>query len=207
MVIVSLMPYIYTACWSLLCIGAVAAITHERKTLALCRPEYRRFLLRPWKVTTFLIATFGFAVVAPYTGDPTWDYVDAVFMGVLTFLTAPWVVGSLYQAVHRQVSTRQVFVAVCLWMFSASWSYDVYIWVRYGYYPPTWLANIGASSCLYAAAGLLWNLERHPSRGVIFAFMQRDWPYSAERSGFASVCGFALPFMLFATIAILFFLL
>lgn len=33
-----------------------------------------------WKVVTFLIATIAMTVIAPYTGDPTWDYVDAPLM-------------------------------------------------------------------------------------------------------------------------------
>ena len=202
-----MVPYVYTVSWMLLCVGAAVVIVRDRSTLALCRPKYWRFLFRLWKVATFLVATLGLTLVAPYTGDPTWDYVDAVFMAVLTFLTAPWAVGAFYQAARGQVPRRQAFVAACLWMFSASWSYDFYIWMSYGYYPPTWLANIGASSSLYACAGLMWNLDRRPSRGVIFAFMEREWPQPRATSGFASIFVFALPFMLLVALAILLFFL
>ena len=44
---------------------------------------------------TFVVATAGITLIAPYSGDPTWDYVDSVFMSVLAFATAPWVVGRL----------------------------------------------------------------------------------------------------------------
>jgi hypothetical protein len=50
-------------------------------------------------------------------------------------------------------------VALCLWLFSASWSYDLYLLLRDGSYPVTWLANLFASSLLYLSAGLFWNLH------------------------------------------------
>jgi hypothetical protein len=55
---------------------------------------YWRFVARPWNLATFAGAMAGLVLVAPYTGDLTWDYVDAVFMSVLTFASAPWLVGT-----------------------------------------------------------------------------------------------------------------
>ncbi len=49
--------------------------------------KYFKFLFKPWKVTTFVIAAIGMTVVAPYTGDITWDYFDATVMSLLTYLT------------------------------------------------------------------------------------------------------------------------
>ncbi len=37
---------------------------------------------------TFVLAAAGITTIAPYTSDPTWDYVDAAFMSVLAFATA-----------------------------------------------------------------------------------------------------------------------
>jgi hypothetical protein len=53
-------------------------------------------LFQDWKIVTFIISAIGLTVIAPYTGDPTWDYVDAAFMSILTYTTAPWVVGTIY---------------------------------------------------------------------------------------------------------------
>ena len=61
-----------------------------------------------------------------------------------------------------------VYVSVCVWMFSASWSYDGYLVLRDGAYPFTWLPNIFASSVLYLSAGLFWNLQWREGRGVHF---------------------------------------
>lgn len=57
-------------------------------------------------------------------------------------------------------------------MFSASWSYDLYMYFKLGEYPITWLANIAASSVLYICAGLMWSLDNVPKRGIIFGFME-----------------------------------
>jgi len=174
---------------------------------SLTEPGYARFLGAPWKLVTFAISGIGITVVAPYTGDPTWDYYDAAFMAVLTFATAPWATGTLYLAFRGKSGVRQAYVAACLWMFSASWSYDLYLLMRDGEYPNTWLPNIPASSVLYCAAGLLWNLDWRQGRGATFAFLEPGWPRVAPQAGFGRVAWIALPFMAIAAASILYFLL
>lgn len=174
----------------------------ERHRLVLLQRRYWDFLRTGWKLVTFAIAATAMTIMAPYTGDPTWDYIDALVMSVLTFLTAPWAVGVLYLALKRQVSPLHVYIAACVWMFSVSWFYDVYILLRNGYYPPTWLANIVLSSILYFAAGLMWNLQRVPGRGVVFGFMAPGWPEPGNEIGFGRVAWFALPIMLLVTMMI-----
>ena len=197
----------YLSAYACACLIAVALMFRERGRLVLFHRRYWRFLGTGWKLTTFAIAAIAMTIMAPYTGDPTWDYVDALVMSVLTFLTAPWAVGTLYLALKRQASAVHVYIAACVWMLSVSWFYDVYILLRNGYYPPTWLANIVLSSILYFAAGLMWNLQRVPGRGVVFGFMQPGWPDPRNEIGFGRVASFALPFMLLVTMMIAPFLL
>ncbi len=192
----------YIAAYTLACLVAAFLIFRERSSLTLLKGAYRKYLLSPWKLLTFAIAAISMVVMAPYTGDPTWDYVDASFMSILTYLTAPWAVGTLYLALRGRARKTHVYIAVCVWMFSVSWLYDVYILLRYGYYPPTWLPNIVLSSILYFAAGLMWNLQRREGRGVIFGFMEADWPNPAYDLGFRRVIWFALPFMILAALMI-----
>ena len=189
---------LYLGVWLVACISTFGLMVANRHTLTLFGAGYRAFLLQPWKVVTFAISATGMVVIAPWTGDPTWDYVDAGFMALLTFLTAPWSVGTLYLGLRRRAGPVALYVAACLWLFSASWSYDGYILLRDGYYPPTWLPNLFASSVLYCAAGLLWNLEWHRERGVVFGFMRSGWPEPAGEGGFSRVLIYALPFMLIA---------
>jgi hypothetical protein len=195
----------YLAAWVATCTVAMFVAVRDREQLRTQYAGYARFLLRPWKVVTFAISGSGLVLVAPYTGDPTWDWFDASFMAVATYLTAPWSVGVLYRAARGRAPASHAFLAACAWMFSASWSYDLYLLLRDGYYPVTWDANIAASSVLYACAGLLWNLEHVPGRGVIFGFMHDDWPRLRTSGTFGKVGWAALPFMLIAGICVLWF--
>jgi len=196
---------IYMAGWGAALAAAVIVFVLKRKTILPTCPFYFQFLRMPWKVITFVIAATGMTVIAPYTGDPTWDYFDALFMSVLTFLTAPWAVGILYRAFRKQAGWGEAYIAACLWLFSASWSYDLYIVVRDGIYPPTWQANLVLSSILYLLAGMLWNLDWTAERGLHFAFMQDGWPAPNPNPVFTKLLWIGLPIMLFVTILILAF--
>ena len=162
----------------------------------------------PWKIATFLIALFGMVAIAPYSGDPTWDHFDSFFMSVLTFAGAPWALGTLFRWFKGKSKKpwRQAFVAISLWMFSVSWSYDLYILIRDGRYPAEWLANMVASSTLYIPAGLLWNLTWTEEKGVSFAFMKEDWPRASGHRGFSKVFWHAMLLIFFAAGLILYFL-
>lgn len=196
----------YTLSWSIVCLTVIFLMFRHRSVLELFQPRYWRFLLRDWKIASFLFAASGLIVIAPYTGDHTWDYFDASFMSILTFATAPWAVGILYLFIRGKVMAVKAFIAICIWMFSASWSYDLYIMLRDGIYPETWLPNIFASSVLYASAGLLWNLEWKKSRGVIFGFMEPNWPEVTDNPVFPKIVWFALPFMVLVSALIATFL-
>lgn len=167
---------IYTGAWMLAVALAVGLLVAQPKRHALLSADYRRFLGEPWKLVAFALGGGLITFIAPYTDDPTWDRVNGFFMSVLCFATAPWTVGVLYRAARRRAGAAEVYVALCAWFLTASWSYDIYLFWRDGEYPLTWLPNLYASSLIYLCAGLFWNLEWRPDRGVIFSFMRPDWP-------------------------------
>lgn len=197
----------YIAAWSVACLGALGLFLHNPATFAIGRRSYWHFLGEQWKLATFIAGAALITLVAPYTGDPTWDYVDGLFMSVLCFTTAPWVVATLFFTVRRRSSWTEAYVALCTWLFSASWSYDIYLVYRDGDYPATWFANLFASSVIYLAAGLFWNLEWQRGRGVIFSFMRDGWPSRPAESAFARLLGYAVIFAIPAVAAILMFVL
>ena len=197
----------YIVCWSVACLVASLIFIKDWKSFGISRVEYWRFILKPWRVTTFVIASSGMIAIAPYTGDTTWDYFDALFMSVLTYLTAPWAMGAIYNVANRKLDPLQAFVALCLWMFSASWSYDLYLVLRDGAYPITWFSNIFASSVLYVLAGLFWNLDWIQGRGVTFAFLENKWPYSTSDPTSPKIVLYMLPFMALVSFLILYFFL
>lgn len=196
----------YLTVWIAACLLAVWLMVRHRRTLELFQRRYWRFLLQPWKVATFAIASAFLTVIAPYTGDPTWDYADALFMSVLTFATAPWVVATLYLALRGRTPWVNAYVGACLWMFSVSWSYDLYILLRDGDYPATWLPNLFLSSVLYLPAGLMWSLEWREGRGVLFQFTEPGWPERDATPRFTRIFWYALPLMILAAAVIVPFL-
>ena len=54
-------------------IAAILLMIRERKRLLPLQPEYWRYLAAPWKLATFTVTAVAMTVIAPYTGDPTWD--------------------------------------------------------------------------------------------------------------------------------------
>jgi hypothetical protein len=197
--------YAYLVAWGTVCVIAAGLLFWNRQRNGLCSRSYWHYLSRPWKLVTFLVAATGLTLIAPYTGDPTWDYIDAAFMSALAFSTAPWVVGTFFRAFRRRSDGPHVFIGAAVWLFSASWSYDLYLLLRDGYYPVTWWANLVASSVLYLAAGLFWNLDWDAERGWTFGFTEEGWPRSQSGASFRRVLLPALLFMALISVVTLLF--
>ena len=184
-----LKTYLFSAlllCFCCICIGI-----SNRKTTSFFQKKYWKFLFQKWKIFTFISATLALTIIAPYMNDPTWDYVDMPIMALLTFLTAPWVIGILYRIFKKTASFGELLLAILLWMLSVSWSYDLYILWRDGIYPLTWFSNIPASSMLYFLAGLFWNIEWNTKLGLIFSFLKKDW-FHAEQAPFKKIAWFLM---------------
>jgi len=196
---------LYFFTWLILTIVALTISFRLHHKLTIFTLDYLKFISTPWKLITFLIAISGMTLIAPYTGDPTWDYVDAIFMSLLTWYSAPWVIGTFYHSILKKVPLLHTYVALCYWLFSVSWSYDLYILVRDGIYPATWWSNLMLSSVLYICAGLMWNLEVWPNHGMKFGFMRDDWPKKLANSNVIKIFWFALPFMILVAALILSF--
>jgi hypothetical protein len=183
----------YVLGWSALVLVALVLAMRMRKPIAEGARGYVASLLVPWKLCAFGGAFAFFVFAAPYTGDPTWDWKDGGLMSLLTYLTAPWSIGTLARSRRTDLPAgsrrRLFFIAVIAWMFSASWSYDGYLFLRDGAYPRSWAANIPASSALYVAAGMLFSLVHVKDRGIVFDFMTPEWKRT-PRSSFGKI---ALP--------------
>lgn len=195
----------YVAAWAGACLVALLVFLRGPGNFRIAQRAYWHFLTEPWKLATFFAATALITLIAPYTGDPTWDYADGLFMSVFCYATAPWAVAVFYSAARRRAGWREVYVALCAWLFSASWSYDIYLLWRDGEYPVTWFANLFASSLIYLCAGLFWNLEWQPGRGVIFSFMREGWPSRPVASAPLRLLAYALVLALPAIAAVVIF--
>jgi hypothetical protein len=186
---------VYTVVWACACLVAVILYLKDRGSFPLSHQTYWRSVFTPWKVVTFLIAVAGLIILASTVRDPELDYFDAVFMAVLTYLTAPWVVGVFYRFAKGTAPAAQAFVALCLWLFCASWFFDSYILLKDGHYPLLWPTYMLGTLGLYVLGGLFWNLDWRLQRGTIFAFMEAQWPVPPQQPVFSKIFGVALIFM------------
>jgi len=196
----------YALIYSIAIFLCLLALIYKSKECSILSTDYFRFLLIPWKLVTFIVSACGIVVIAPWTGDPTWDYYDASLMSLLTYLTAPWSLGILYQTIFKRNFSLNTYIALCFWLLSASWSYDLYNYFKHGFYPESWFNNLLLSSVLYISAGLFWNLDWTPSKKVHFSFMVQEWPNNLNNKNFSRIILLAIPFMVIAAAIILFFL-
>ncbi len=198
---------VYLMLGLVLTVGAAAWLAIRRPAPLLFGPGYRKLLGVPWKLATFAVALTAFNVIAPASGDPTWDYVDATFMSLGAFTLAPWTVGVLHGVLRRKTPKTLLLPALSFWWITAGGGYDLYILLRDGSYPPSWASNLALSSVLYLLAGLLWNLEDHPQRGLRFSFFDSDWPRAPAGGLSLRLVLIGLPMVLIVAAAILAFLL
>jgi hypothetical protein len=194
----------YIAVWASFCLVAVVILVWDRKRVVPELREYLRFLSVPWKLCLFVPALLFVTFAGRFTNDETWDVVTGSGMAILTFLTAPWVVGLIYQVLVSRRPLRYLIVALALLLFSSSWFYDGYLLWRDGVYTRRWAGNLMLSPFIYVAAGLLWNLEAKESQdfregwNFRFSFVREDWPSRPEDTRFGPLVFVSIPFILMA---------
>jgi hypothetical protein len=201
----------YIEIWVSLCLVAVAILVWDRKRLVPEWLKYSRFLCVPWKLWLFGAAFLFVTFAGRYTNDETWDWVTGSGMAILTFLTAPWVVGLIYQVFVGRRPLRYLVVAIALMLFSSSWFYDAYLLWRDGFYTGRWAGNLMLSPFIYVAAGLLWNLEAKESgdfrehSAFRLSFVRVDWPSRPADTRFGPLVLVSIPFIAVAAFVLVAF--
>jgi hypothetical protein len=188
---------VYTACWVSFCLLALVILLKDRQRLL---PEWRlylRFLCMPWKLAIFLPALLFVTFAGHFTDDETWDIATGGGMSILTFLTAPWCLGLVYQVLKGKRAPQYLLVAIALCLFSSSWCYDAYLYLRDGHYTTRWLGNLILSPIMYVCAGLLWNLEAKNYFFATFSFLRSDWPMPPSNNSFRPLLPIAITLILF----------
>ncbi|SPE51038.1 membrane hypothetical protein [Verrucomicrobia bacterium] len=188
----------YVLLWALYCLLAGAILARDRKTLLPEWRDYFRFLTVPWKICVFVPAFLFVSFAGHFTNDETWDFVTGSGMSILTFLTAPWAIGLFCQVFAGKRPRRYLIVASALCFFSSSWFYDSYLLWRDGVYTQRWLGNLMASTVIYVAAGLLWNLEAEAGGRYTLSFNRQDWPSPPVNTRFRPLILISLPLILIA---------
>jgi hypothetical protein len=201
----------YVAIWASFCLAAVSILVWDRKRVLPEWREYLSFLCVPWKLCLFAPALIFVTVAGRYTNDETWDFATGSGMAILTFVTAPWSIGLIYQVLIGRRPLRYLVVALALLLFSSSWFYDGYLLWRDGVYTRRWAGNLMLSPFIYVAAGLLWNLEAkdswdfHDHRSFRFSFIRADWPSRPIDIRFGPLLLVSIPFILVAAFVLVAF--
>ena len=164
---------LYIACW---CAFTLLAAFIAWRYVRLAWRDALAFLLVPWKVAVFVPAILFVSFAGRFTDDETWDVVSGSGMSILTVVTAWWSVGTAVRVVRRMAHPRELLVAVGATLFSSSWFYDGYLFLRDGAYTQRWLGNLMLSPTIYLCAGLLSNLELDERGRLGFSFLRPDWP-------------------------------
>jgi hypothetical protein len=194
----------YLLSWISFCFVAASILLKDAKRLLPEWRQYAKFLFVPWKLGLFLPALVFVTMAGRYTDDETWDLVTGAGMAILTYLSAPWSVGLIYQVAIGKRPLRYLIVALALLFFSSSWFYDGYLLWRDGAYTRRWLGNLVLSPFIYVAAGLLWNLEAKEGEdsdngwNFRFSFVRPDWPAPPIDTRFERLILVSIPFILVA---------
>ncbi|MDQ7009211.1 MAG: CapA family protein [Candidatus Gracilibacteria bacterium] len=167
----------YLYLWIILVVCTFILLILNRKNNILFKKEYITFLFQKWKIIIFLLSLFLISLVGLLGFNPTWDLWISIIMPILTFYTSPYSVGTFYRFVTGiDRSYINVFIAIILSFFSASWFYDGYnYFILLGFYPMTWYSNIFYSIPLYIMAGMFWNLNYSKKKGMFFSFSTEKW--------------------------------
>lgn len=166
----------YVAGWISVCLLGLGILVHDRHRVHVEWNGYWNYLTMRWKVCSFALAFVFVTFAGRFTDDETWDVITGGGMSLLTFITAPWCVGLLYQVFTGRRACRYLIVALGMTFFSSSWFYDGYLLLRDGSYTTRWWSNLMLSPILYLAGGLFWSLEARGRFGFRFGFVRPDWP-------------------------------
>jgi hypothetical protein len=111
---------------------------------------------RPWKLFSFAIGMGGLIYGALEYGIADWDIGISLVMGGLTFLCAPWSVGTLLTAVRYRSPGWVLRIGLALFM---AWIVVDGVYVLYHTVMGNRMfriENFYASSALYFLAGSIW---------------------------------------------------
>lgn len=137
--------------------------------------KYFQFIFIKWKLISFILATVLISSVSKFAHDPTWDIGVSVLMSILTYLTSPFAVKSIYDGIITKKITQSLVVSFIFIYLSSVGSYDFYNYVLYGFIPESNIENVFISVPIYLLAGIFWNLETG-NNGKILSLKNKDWP-------------------------------
>ena len=150
---------IYVITYSFLIVLTLAIVLYKRREFNFLTKDYFKFLFTKERLAIYSLGTIALLIPAHFLDIHSWDYTIALFQPVLAFVFAPWSVDVLCKAEKKKAKLSETFTAICLMLFTGSWSVELYLLLRDGYYMPDWLINIPIGIVCFFIAGSLLNAE------------------------------------------------
>jgi hypothetical protein len=149
---------IYLAVYSLLSLMCIVMIIRNRRSHNFLTKEYIQFIFRLPRFIIYILGSLALILPVPYLNLHSWDYPIAVFQPIFAYLTAPWAVTVFHKMVKGTARFSAAYAALCMMLFTGSWSVEIYLLFRDGYYMPDWLGNIPVGIVCYITMGIIWNI-------------------------------------------------
>lgn len=200
---------LYITFYLILTIIWLILILKQRKQIILFKKDYLLFLIKKWKIITFLIATISLSYISTLWYDPTWDIPETIIMSLLTLYFSPysvWVIYRYFKWINK--SLIELYIWIILIFFSSCWFYDLYAMIfLLWYYPETAFVNISLSPYFYLFAWIMWSLDYSKKDWVVFTFTKSEWIlYKWEKWWFFKIFLYSLPIIIFMIITFWFFI-
>lgn len=112
--------FLYLSVWITFFALSLVIVVKKLNSFKIEALKYWHYLTTLWKIITFTFAGTFISFAGPFTNDPTWDFVSGFGMSLLTYLTAPWAVGVIFQFIKKRHPLNEVIVAVTFWLVSSS---------------------------------------------------------------------------------------
>ena len=172
----------YFKSWVTIVLFTFVLSIFKKNQILLLSKKYFYFLFVKWKIIVFLLALFIVSGVGLLWLDPTWDLGISIIMSTLTYFTAPYSVGIFYRFIKWiERKNIELFLAIILTFFSASWFYDGYNYLYLlWFYPNTWFSNILYSIPVYLLWWIIWNLDYSKEKGAYLSFYNKKWTLEPE---------------------------
>ncbi|MCM8532548.1 MAG: hypothetical protein NE330_15390, partial [Lentisphaeraceae bacterium] len=133
---------IYVCCYLALLFSVIVIILLKKRELNFLTKDYFKFLFTKERFCIYCLGTIALLLPAHFLEIHSWDYTIAIFQPILAYITAPWSVEVLCKLEKSKAKLSETFVALNMMMFTGSWSVELYLLYRDGYYMPDWLVNI-----------------------------------------------------------------
>lgn len=149
---------LYLVTYSTLTLISIVLIIKNRSSYNLFTKEYFQFIFTLPRFIIYILGSLALIIPVEHLNLHSWDYPIAVFQPILSYLTAPWAISVFAKIKKRKAMFSEAYVALCMMFFAGSWSVELYLLCRDGYYMPDWLINIPIGISCYSIVGILWNI-------------------------------------------------